>query len=183
MHDPIALFGIALSLAMDALAVSVTIGIFLGEASRRQAFRVYFHFGLFQALFPVLGWWLGNTVSEQFLGYNQYIAFGLLLFVGGHMIVEGIGDHGEVTRDPTRGLTMVMLATSVSIDAFAVGVSFSLLGMTIITPALIIGLVTALLSYLGVHFGTRLGSRFGTRVSIAGGIVLILIGLKILLIG
>jgi len=78
---------------------------------------------------------------------------------------------------------MVMLATSVSIDAFAVGVSFSLLGMTIITPALIIGLVTALLSYLGVHFGTRLGSRFGTRVSIAGGIVLILIGLKILLIG
>ncbi len=179
MTQLLTLPGIAISLAMDALAVSIAIAIFLGETDNRQAFRVYFHFGLFQALFPVLGWLLGNTVNEQLLGYNRYVALGLLAFVGIRMIMEGIGEPEKVVKDPTKGLTMILLATSVSIDALAVGVSFSLLGLRIIYPAILIGLVTGALSYAGIQFGKRLGSRFGSRVSIAGGVVLLLIGLKI----
>lgn len=184
MGEILTILTIALSLAMDALAVSVSAGIYLRDASRMQAFRIYFHFGLFQGLFPILGWIMGHSVSPYFLGYNKYIAFGLLLYVGIHMIIEALGEgDGQFRTDPTRGLTLVMLATSVSIDAMAVGISFSLLGLTVVYPALIIGLVTGLVSMAGVKFGTRLGRRFGDRVSVLGGIVLIMIGLKILLSG
>jgi len=181
------ILAIAISLAMDALAVSVSVGMILGRASRRQAFRIYFHFGLFQALFPVLGWMLGTVVSRHLLSWNRIIAFLLLALIGARMIREGLApgepEPGIARQDPTRGWTMVGLSTGVSIDALAVGISFSLLGVSIAWPAVVIGLVTGTLSFAGIRFGSRIGNRFGSRVAIVGGVILLLIGGKILLLG
>ncbi len=182
MPNILILLAISVSLAMDALAVSISTSVFLGDISKRQAFRIYFHFGLFQALYPVIGWLAGNTINAHLLGWNKIVAFILLLGVGIKMIWDTVITGEETQRkDPTRGLLLMALSTSVSIDALAVGVSFSLLGMSIILPAIIIGIVTGIISYLGIQFGKRLGQRFGQKVSIAGGFVLIAIALKILL--
>ena len=182
MPHLLTLLFISVSLAMDALAVSISTAIFLGDVSKRQAFRIYFHFGLFQALYPVIGWLAGHTISAYLLGWNKAIAFALLLGVGIKMIWDTMAEkEGLHRKDPTRGLVLMALSTSVSIDALAVGVSFSLLGMTIILPAIIIGIVTGIMSYLGIHFGKTLGQRFGKKVSIIGGLVLIAIALKILI--
>ncbi|RLE18554.1 MAG: manganese efflux pump [Acidobacteria bacterium] len=178
----LSLLGISLSLAMDALAVSISTAVFLGDVSKRQGFRIYFHFGLFQALYPVIGWLAGHTISAHLLKWNKAIAFILLLGVGIKMIWDAIAEGEETQRkDPTRGILLLALSTSVSIDALAVGVSFSLLGMTIVLPAVIIGVVTGIISYLGIQFGKILGQGFGQKMSIAGGLVLIAIALKILL--
>ncbi|NOY23317.1 MAG: manganese efflux pump [Acidobacteria bacterium] len=182
MPHLLTLLAISVSLAMDALAVSISTAVFLGDVSKRQAFRIYFHFGLFQALYPAIGWLAGHSISAHLLKWNKVIAFVLLLGVGIKMIWDAIVERKEMQRkDPTRGMLLLALSTSVSIDALAVGVSFSLLGMTIVLPAVIIGVVTGIISYLGIQFGKVLGQRFGQKVSIAGGLVLIAIALKILL--
>ncbi len=182
MPHLLTLLGISVSLAMDALAVSISTTVFLGDVSKRQAFRIYFHFGLFQALYPIIGWLAGNSISAHLLGWNKIIAFFLLLGVGIKMIWDTIMESKETTRkDPTHGLLLMALSTSVSIDALAVGVSFSLLGMAIILPAVIIGIVTGIISFFGIQFGKALGQRFGRKVSIIGGLVLIAIALKILI--
>ncbi|NOZ12539.1 MAG: manganese efflux pump [Acidobacteria bacterium] len=175
------LLAISLSLAMDALAVSVSTAVFLGDVSRRQAFRIYFHFGLFQAIYPVIGWLAGRSVSTHLLGWNKIIAFILLLGVGFKMIWDAVNESEKTTRkDPTRGIVLLALSTSVSIDALAVGVSFSLIGMTIIFPAIVIGIVTGIISFVGIQFGKNLGQRFGQKASVIGGLVLIGIAIKIL---
>ena len=183
MPSTLILLGIALSLAMDALAVSISTAVILGNVSRRQAFRIYFHFGLFQALYPVIGWLAGHSISAHLLGWNKIIAFILLLGVGIKMIWDAVTENeSKPQKDPTKGIVLLALSTSVSIDALAVGVSFSLLGMAIVLPAVIIGIVTGILSFLGIHFGKALGQKLGEKTAIIGGIVLIAIALKILLL-
>ncbi len=184
MPHPLTLLGIAISLAMDALAVSISTAVFLGDVSKRQAFRIYFHFGLFQAIYPVIGWLAGHTVSTHLLGWNKKIAFALLLFVGIKMIWDSFikqKDKENNRKDPSKGILLLALSTSVSIDALAVGISFSLIGMNILLPALVIGIVTGLISFLGIQFGKVLGQHFGEKVSILGGLVLIIIAFKLLL--
>ena len=182
MPDLITLLALSVSLAMDALAVSIVTAVFLGNVSKRQAFRIYFHFGLFQALYPVIGWLAGRTISTHLLGWNKIIVFVLLLGVGIKMIRDTMVEKEESHRkDPTKGIVLMALSTSVSIDALAVGVSFSLLGMAIILPAVIIGIVTGIISYLGIQFGKGLGQQFGRKMSVLGGLVLIAIALKILI--
>lgn len=180
--DFFSLIGIALALAMDAFAVALAAGALLYPVSGRQQFRLGFHFGLFQALMPVLGWLAGITIQQAIRDYDHWIAFVLLGFVGGKMIYEAFKDEEERDpKDPTRGLTMVMLSVATSIDALAVGLSLAMLAIDIWLPALIIGLVAGLMTLIGMHLGGRIGSFWGQRVEIVGGLVLIGIGVKILL--
>jgi len=173
------IFLIALSMAMDAFAVSLCSGVKIGPGPR-PAFRIAFHFGLFQALLPILGWLFGNTIEPLVKGFDHWVAFGLLAFVGIRMIRSGLSkEEEESLKDPSRGWTMVMLSIAVSIDALAIGLSLAFLGVTIWTPALVIGLVTGALSLIGLRMGNSFGKRFGKPVEILGGLVLIGIGVRI----
>jgi putative Mn2+ efflux pump MntP len=181
--DLLTLTGIAIGLAMDAFAVALSAGVLLNPITFRQLFRLGFHFGLFQGMMPVIGWLAGISLRQFVSVFAPWIAFGLLSFVGGKMIHEAIVDNNtsEKRRDPTRGITMIMLSLATSIDALAVGFSLSLLGVSIWTPAITIGIITATLTVIGMLLGRKIGSIWGGRVEILGGLVLIGIGLKILL--
>ncbi|MDY0002421.1 MAG: manganese efflux pump MntP family protein [Polyangia bacterium] len=181
---PLTLLVLAIGLAMDAFSVAVATSVSLPRLSGRQVFRFAFHFGLFQALMPLLGWLCGQTVVEWVAAWDHWLALGLLTFVGGRAIWDGLrsGKGPSETgprADPTRGWSLVVLSIATSIDAFAVGLSFAWLGVSLWLPVAVIGLVTALLTALGMALGRRVGARFGPRMSILGGLVLIAIGVKI----
>jgi putative Mn2+ efflux pump MntP len=175
-------FLIALSMAMDAFAVCLSAGAQERTSGPRPTFRLAFHFGLFQFLMPVLGWFAGASIERYITAYDHWIAFGLLAFVGGRMIISGFNPQADSQKnDPSRGWTLVLLSIAVSIDALAIGLSLGIVGVTIWTPAVIIGVVTGLVSWLGLRMGNKLGEKFGKRMEIAGGIILVLIGVRILL--
>ena len=180
--DTITLLGIAVGLAMDALAVAIPTGIVLGKVSGRQTFRLSWHFGLFQFLMPVIGWLAGLSVEEHLADYGPWLAFGLLVFIGGKMIREALrGSEAErALSDPTRGISLVLLSLATSIDALAAGLSLGVLRIRIWYPAVVIGIVAGLLTAIGMHVGAPLGNRFGRRMEVLGGLVLIGIGFKIL---
>jgi putative Mn2+ efflux pump MntP len=173
---------IAVSLAMDSFAVSLGAGTTQHAKGYRAAIRLSFHLGLFQALMPVIGWFLGITVQAFIASYDHWVAFVLLVLVGGRMIRSGLSSEAEVhVNDPTRGATLVLLSVATSIDALAVGLSLAVLGVTIWYPVAVIGVVTACLSFLGLQLGTRLGIRFGKYMEMGGGGLLIVIGIRIVL--
>ncbi len=173
---------IALSMAMDAFSVCIGAGTQARTNGPRPTFRLAFHFGLFQFLLPVIGWLAGTTVERYIASFDHWIAFALLAFVGIRMIRSGLNPDGELHKnDPSRGWTMVLLSIAVSIDALAVGLSLGVVGIFVWYPAIVIGVVTGLMSWLGLRIGNRLGMKFGKRMEIVGGVVLILIGTRIVL--
>ena len=173
---------ISLSMAMDAFAVCLGAGTTSQADGPRPTFRLAFHFGLFQFLMPVVGWFAGTTLLRYIAAYDHWVAFGLLAFVGGRMIHSGFHPEEEEKKsDPSRGWTLVLLSFAVSIDALAVGLSLGIIGMTIWVPAVVIGVVTGLVSWLGLRLGNKLGEKFGKRMGMIGGIVLIVIGVRIVL--
>ncbi|MFH1268350.1 MAG: manganese efflux pump MntP family protein [Planctomycetota bacterium] len=175
------LLGISVGLAMDAFAVSLAAGLTLASVTPRHTFRMAFHFGLFQAMMPILGWLAGKELAGYIAAYDHWIAFALLSFVGGKMLLEaGKGRAKTSEADPTRGLSLVTLSVATSIDALAVGMSMAFLRVSIWVPAAVIGLVAATLSAVGIRFGNRLGARVGRWAEAFGGCVLLLIGVKIL---
>jgi putative Mn2+ efflux pump MntP len=178
------IFAVAVALAMDAFAVSIATGINLKTVSFRQMFRLSWHFGLFQAMMPVIGWRAGASIRAYISRYDHWVAFGLLTFVGINMIKEAFANDKskKQIKDQTRGWTLVMLSVATSIDALAVGFSISLLNVSIWTPALVIGIVAGLFSVMGLQIGERVGSakRLSLYSETIGGIVLIAIGLNIL---
>jgi putative Mn2+ efflux pump MntP len=175
------LLGVALGLAMDAFAVAIVAGLTLKTVTPRHVFRLAFHFGLFQFLMPILGWAVGYGLSTYVATYDHWLAFGLLSYVGGKMLVEAWrGESVHSHLDPTRGFLLVTLSVATSIDALAVGLSMAFLKVSVWMPAVVIGLVAAALTALGIHFGQRLGQRVGRWAEAAGGSVLLLIGAKIL---
>jgi manganese efflux pump family protein len=184
--DLLTIFGIAVALAMDAFAVAIATGVGLKQVSLRQTFRLSWHFGLFQAMMPVLGWGLGSSVQSYMEAYAHWIAFTLLALVGSNMLKEAIladeDEEAKPLKDATKGLTLVMLSVATSIDAMAVGLSMSMLRVSIATPALIIGIVAALFTIFGLHLGKRVArlTWLSTWAEIVGGLVLWLIGLNIL---
>lgn len=178
------LLAIAVALAMDAFAVAIATGVNLKTVGFRQTFRLSWHFGFFQAMMPVIGWSAGLTVRAYIERYDHWIAFGLLVFVGGNMIREAFENDKDQQekKDPTKGMTLVLLSVATSIDALAVGLSIALLKISIWTPALIIGIVAGMFTIIGLHMGKKIGSavRLSHWAEIIGGIVLLIIGLKIL---
>ncbi len=174
------ILGIALALAMDAVAVSISCGIALKKHRILQALRISGSFGLFQAVMPVVGWLAGLGFRRLIERYDHWIGFCLLVFIGCRMIYESV-HVGEKKLDPTRPGVLFVLSVATSIDALAVGFSFSLLKTGIIGPVLLIGAVTFILSFMAVLTGRRFGILFEKKVEIAGGLILIGIGTKILL--
>lgn len=173
---------VALGLAMDAFAVSLGAGATRFVNGPRPVFRLSFHFGLFQALMPVLGWIGGTLIAGYISDWDHWIAFALLAFVGIRMIRSGADKDGECYEvDPSRGGTLIMLSVATSIDAFAVGLSLAMLNINILYPAVVIGVVAAALSATGLALGHRLGCRFGKNMEIVGGFILVIIGLRVVL--
>jgi len=173
---------VALGLAMDAFAVCLGAGTTRHLHGPRPAFRLSFHFGLFQALMPVLGWLLGSTVQRWIAPFDHWVAFALLAFVGVRMIRSGLDANGEAqSTDPSRGATLIMLSVATSIDALAVGLSLAVLSVGILYPAIVIGIVAAAMSLLGIFLGGRLGKVFGKRMEVIGGLILIGIGVRVVI--
>ena len=174
---------IAIGLAMDATAVSLAASFNLRRVNPRQVFRFAFHFGLFQALMPVLGWLLGSTFAGYIQAWDHWLAFALLALIGGKAVWEAVrsGAGDAECPDPTRGGSLVMLSVATSIDALAVGLSFAMLEVSVWYPAVVIGVVTAALSMAGMLLGCRIGNRCGRWAGLLGGIVLVGIGVKILI--
>ncbi len=178
------IFLIAVGLSMDAFAVSVGASASGRRMAPRAAFRLSFHFGLFQCLMPIAGWLLGAGVARLVASFGGWLAWALLTLVGGRMIYSGLRPAGKTHRlDPSRGMALVMLAVATSVDAFAVGFSLAMLRVSIWYPAVVIGFVTGALSLAGVSVGTRLGKGIGRPMEIIGGLLLVGIGLRILLTG
>ena len=173
---------IALGLAMDAFAVSITSGITIKNLKMRHALLVGAAFGIFQALMPVLGWALGQWAYRFVSVVDYWVAFGLLLFVGGHMIIQAMQPEDEESgpKNPLHLPTLLTLAVATSIDAFAIGISLSMLRVSILQPVLIIGLVTFALCFAGVYFGRLFGHLNEKKMEVFGGLVLIGLGTKML---
>jgi putative Mn2+ efflux pump MntP len=173
---------IALGLAMDAFAVSIIAGTNELTRGKRPTFRLSFHFGLFQFLMPIIGWFLGSSIQKYIEDYDHWVVLILLSYVGFKMIKSGFDSNTVIKKgDLSKGMNLVMVSIATSIDALAIGISLAMLQTGIWYPSLIIGIITAGLSILGVQLGNKLGSKFGKRMEILGGIILILIGIRILI--
>ena len=176
------LFLIAVGLSMDAFAVSVCKGLSTGELKAKHYLSVGVWFGGFQALMPTLGYLLGSSFEGYINNFDHWIAFALLSLIGGNMIKESFEEDGEKTDDSFAFKTMLVLAVATSIDALAVGITFALLPDVNIAAAVsFIGVTTFLLSAVGLKVGNIFGLRYKNKAELAGGVILILIGLKILL--
>jgi len=171
---------IAVGLSMDAFAVSVSRGLCVREHQWRNALVTGLYFGLFQALMPLIGYLLGSQFSDDIMQWDHWIAFGLLTVIGLNMIRES--RRPDDAPEPTYGFKkMVLLSVATSIDALAVGVTFAFFQIDILLAVLAIGAITFVISAAGVKIGCAFGDRLKSKAEIAGGVILILIGVKILL--
>ena len=179
------ILGIAFALSIDALAVSVIHGVTAKNLKFREAFVIAFSFGSFQAIMPCIGWSTGLLFKERIESIDHWIAFVLLALIGSKMIYESLFEKKEkedqYEKNKLNIATLLTLSVATSIDALAVGLSFSIIDIKIFFPAIIIGSVTFLVCLTGVYIGDKIGSMFEKKLEFAGGIVLIFIGLKILI--
>lgn len=177
----IELFLIAVGLSMDAFAVSVCKGLAMPKCTFKKAAIVGLWFGGFQALMPTIGYILGAQFQEAIASIDHWIAFVLLALIGGNMIHEAL-DNDEEEADASLDVkTMFLLAVATSIDALAIGITFAFLKVSIIPAVCFIGIVTFIISFAGVKIGNVFGARYKNKAEIVGGVILILLGLKILL--
>ena len=177
----IELFLIAVGLSMDAFAVAICKGLATGKVGLRNMFTAGIWFGFFQALMPLIGYLLGVNFSSIIQSIDHWIAFVLLALIGANMIREAICESDDEADASYTPLVMLPLAIATSIDALAVGVSFAFLSVDIVPAVVFIGVCTFLLSSAGVKIGSVFGLRFKRKAEITGGVILILMGLKILL--
>lgn len=171
---------IAVALAMDAFSVSLTKGFTQKNLKSNQIFYYGLFFGFFQFMMPILGYYFGGIISQFIASIASFVGFILLLAIGLNMIRESLKDEDE-TGDSFSFGEVTLLAIATSIDAFAVGLTYALLNETILLPSIIIGIVAFIFSIMGIFLGKKIGNYFGGRFQILGGVILILIGIKILL--
>ena len=180
--DLVTIIVIAVGLAIDAFAVSIVSGSAYKQLNVRHALRIAVFFGGFQAFMPLIGFLAGLSVKEYIATYDHWVAFGLLSAVGGKMIYESFKIKSvKENFDPSNILVLLVLSIATSIDALAIGITLSLITSSIVTAVIIIGLVTFVLSYLGVCIGKKFGHFFENKIKAFGGLILVGIGLKILL--
>ena len=180
--DSLTIIIIAVGLAMDAFVVSIVSGSAYRQLHVKHALRMALFFGAFQAFMPLIGSLAGLTLREYIAHYDHWIAFGLLVAVGGKMIYESLKIKSvEENPDPSNIFVLLVLSVATSIDALAVGITLSLIAGSIIVAVIIIGLITFILSYLGVYIGKRFGHFFESKIEALGGIILIGIGTKVLI--
>lgn len=178
------IFMIGIGLSMDAFAASICKGLSMRRASLKNIIIIGVFFGGFQAMMPVIGYFLGKQFETYIVSVDHWVAFFLLLFIGGKMIFDVIHEDAEVchvTENRLNFREVLLLAVATSIDALAVGISMAFLGVNITSAAITIGITTLIISSAGVIIGNKFGSKYKNKASVAGGVILILIGLKILL--
>ena len=172
---------ISIGLAMDAFAVSVCKGLAMKKMSWKKAAIIGLYFGIFQAVMPVIGYFLGTTF-EKFITYvDHWVAFILLVGIGINMVKEAFNKESENRNDNVDMKTMIVLSIATSIDALAIGITFACLKIHIVMPVITIGLITFIISVIGVKIGNQFGDKYGKKAEIMGGVILILLGIKILL--
>jgi putative Mn2+ efflux pump MntP len=174
---------VAFGLAMDAFAVAICKGVSLKTASVRHGIAIGATFGGFQFVMPVLGFLLGSAFAEVADGYDHWIAFGLLGFIGVKMIFESCRSETEACDLALKPGELLGLGLATSIDALAVGLSFSFLGVAIWLPAIVIGAVAFAMSFAGFLLGRRIGAFVRRRAGVFGGAILVFLGVRILLLG
>jgi putative Mn2+ efflux pump MntP len=182
--DLLSILLIAVSLSLDCFAVAVAGSISMPNVTRQQVLRVSFSFGFFQLAMLVVGWLLGQTLVDIVESFAHWVAFGLLVLVGARMIWESFesDENGRKSADISKGLALLGLSIATSIDALAVGLSLAFLESRVLIAAIAIGSVAFLFTAAGFYFGKRIGGLLGRRAEVVGGIVLIGLGLRILLI-
>ena len=180
--DLVTIVLISIGLAMDAFAVSICKGLSMKKLDMKKALIIGLYFGLFQGMMPIIGYLLGKNFSDVVDVVDHWIAFILLGFIGGKMIKESLSKDDEGCTDDVSFKTMVVLAIATSIDALAVGITFAFLKNTyLVLSFVLIGVITFVLSVLGVKIGNVFGDKYEKKAEFAGGLILILLGLKILL--
>jgi putative Mn2+ efflux pump MntP len=173
---------LAVSLGIDAFSVALGAGVFPTDDEARRTFRLVFHFGFFQGGMTLLGWFGGRTIEPLIASVDHWVAFALLAYVGGRMLRTAFRkDADHVPEDPSRGKLLVLMSVGTSIDALAVGLSLALAGTQILGPSLLIGIVAAVMTYVGLKLGHKLGLWFGQSIQFVGGVVLLLIGVRVLI--
>lgn len=172
---------ISLGLAMDAFAVSVCKGLAMKKMSWKKAIIIGLYFGVFQAVMPTIGFFLGTTFERFITNIDHWIAFILLVGIGINMIKEAFDEESENRNDKVDIKTMLVLSIATSIDALAIGITFACLKMHILIPVITIGVITFIISVIGVKIGNRFGDKYEKKAEIMGGVILILLGTKILL--
>lgn len=172
---------ISLGLAMDAFAVSVCKGLAMKKMSWKKAITIGLYFGVFQAVMPTIGFFLGTTFERFITNIDHWIAFILLVGIGINMIKEAFDEESENRNDNVDIKTMLVLSIATSIDALAIGITFACLKMHILIPVITIGVTTFIISVIGVKIGNRFGDKYEKKAETMGGVILILLGIKILL--
>lgn len=179
------LFLMGVGLAMDAFAVSVCKGLGMSKVNKKQAMVIGMFFGGFQAIMPLLGWMLGRHFEQYITSIDHWVAFALLGFIGGKMIIEALGsteeEQVEEYDSPLNIKDLLILAIATSIDALAVGITFAFLNYPIVEAISIIGITTFFISIGGVWVGNFFGSKYKSKAELAGGIILIILGLRIVI--
>jgi putative Mn2+ efflux pump MntP len=170
---------LAFVLGIDAFSVALAVGT--GGSTFRQSFRLSFHFGLFQFLMPIVGWLLGRNVISLVERYDHWVAFALLFVIGVRMIYEALHHRPEkATADRTRGWSLVALSIATSIDALGAGIGMGVLGASLLYPCAIIGIAAAAMTLIGIKLGSVISAIIGSRMEAIGGVVLILLSLRML---
>ena len=172
---------ISIGLAMDAFAVSICKGLSLKTMSWKKAIIVGLYFGFFQALMPLIGYFLGATFESVVTKVDHWIAFILLGIIGINMLKEAFGNDEENQNDKVDFKTMIMLAIATSIDALAVGITFAFLKVNMVIATIMIGIVTFAICVIGVKIGNKFGDKYERKAEVVGGLILIFMGIKILL--
>lgn len=172
---------ISIGLAMDAFAVSVCKGLAMKKMSWKKAIIIGLYFGAFQAIMPTIGFSLGTTFERFITNVDHWIAFILLVGIGINMVKEAFNKESENRNDNVDVKTMLVLSIATSIDALAIGITFACLKIHIVMPVITIGLITFIISVIGVKIGNRFGDKYEKKAEIMGGVILILLGIKILL--
>ena len=172
---------ISIGLAMDAFAVSVCKGLAMKKMSWKKAIIIGLYFGIFQAVMPVIGYFLGTTFERFITNVDHWVAFILLVGIGINMVKEAFDKESENRNDNVDMKTMLVLSIATSIDALAIGITFACLKIHIVMPVITIGLITFIISVIGVKIGNQFGDKYGKKAEIMGGVILILLGIKIVL--
>ena len=172
---------IAIGLAMDAFAVSICKGLSMKKINYKKAIIIGLYFGLFQALMPVLGYFLGSNFAQLVEKIDHWIAFILLTIIGLNMIKESTSKEEEKRNDKVDIKTMLLLAVATSIDALTIGITFAFFEVNLLFSVIVIGIITFIISFFGVIIGNKFGDKFQNKAELFGGTILIIIGLKILL--
>ena len=172
---------ISIGLAMDALAVSICKGLSMKDISIKNSMKVGIYFGGFQAIMPLIGFWLGDLFDEFLVSIDHWVVFVLLVIIGINMIFETITNNKESSDDRIDFKTMFIPALATSIDALAVGITFAFLKVNLLLAILLIGLITFIFSFMGVRMGNKVGKKFENKAKILGGLILIGLAIKILI--